>query len=356
MREQSVMSQKSCFYGVLFALTGLLLLVSGTAQAADGRYNNCSSPQLPASTTIQAKSWSALPIGSPIPGADVNTTIQITCAAASDADTAGCIGGGGWALTANSFTPGETSLTNTYTYPGLNAGVGFQALGEDGLPLPMQYGQQNARFFILNPERPVDGPQTAHIRFRLVKTAATVTEGTSPIPRFYMACNGSEYANVNEALSYVNLSANITRVTSSCVPVVSETTVTLPSVGRTSFQGVGDTAKRTSFNLGFQCDADAHALVAFTDGSTPGTTGTVVKLNTGSTATGVGVQLLSDGVPVEMTPNELMSVGGTHLKLDSEPGASQVVNLPLSVEYVQTATEITSGTVNASVLVNIAYQ
>ncbi len=356
MREQIVINRNIRFYWMLWVLLLVLLLASGGAKAADGRYNNCSSPQLPMGTMIEAKSWSALPVGSPIPGSDVNTTIQITCAAASDADTAGCIGGGGWALTANSFTPGETSLTNTYTYPGLNAGVGFQALGEDGLPLPMQYGQQNARFFILNPERPVDGPQTAHIRFRLVKTAATVTEGTSPTPRFYMACNGSEYANVSESGSYVNLSANITRVTSACVPVMSDTTVTLPAVSRTSFNGVGSAARRTAFNLGFQCDPDAHALVAFTDGAKPGTTGPVVTLSGGSTATGIGVQLISDGVPVEMTPNELFSVGGTHLTLDSEPGVSQVVNLPLAVEYVQSAATITSGTVNAAVLVNIAYQ
>ncbi len=356
MRENSVMNRKNRFYWALFALSCLLLLETGAAQAADTSYGNCTSPQLPLSTTIQAKSWSALPIGSPIPGSDVSTSIQINCSAASDADTAGCIGGGGWALTTIATTLGATSVANTYTYPGLNAGVGFQALGEDGLPVPIQGGLGAGGFFIINPERPVDGPQTAHVRFRLVKIAPTVTEGQSTTPRFYMACNGSEYANVNEQGSYVNLSANVSRVTSACVPVVSDTSVTLPTVSRTSFTGVGSVARRTSFNLGFQCDPDAHALVAFTDGATPGTTGPVVTLNTNSTASGIGVQLLSNGVPIEMTPNELFSVGGTHLTLNSEPGVSQVVSLPLAVEYVQSGMPVTSGTVEASVLVNIAYQ
>lgn len=352
-REIIVKNRKSRSGWVLFVLSCLLLLGSGAAQA-NGPYNHCTSSQLPMSTTIQAKSWSALPVGSPIPGSDVNTSIQINCSAASDADTVGCIGGGGWALTTIAVTLSSTSVANTYTYPGLNAGVGFQALGQDGLPLPLQTIAGN--FFIINPNRPVDGLQTAYVRFRLVKIAPTVAEGTSSTPAFYMACNGSEYANRDEGNSRVNLSANITRVTSACLPVMSDTTVTLPAVSRTSFNGVGTSARRTSFNLGFQCDPDAHALVAFTDGGKPGNDSQIVTLNTGSTATGVGVQLLSEGVPVVMTPNELFSVGGTHLSLDSDPGASQVVNLPLAVEYVQSDTVITPGTVKASVLVNIAYQ
>lgn len=162
-------------FGALFILFWAL---SGQAKAWDSNVANCTSSQLPLSTTMVGKVASSLPVGAVIPGSDVNTTVQINCAAASDADTLGCDGGGGWALTTVSFSPAATAIANTYTYPGLNAGVGFQALGRDGIPLPVVKGGA----FIVNPDRPVDGLQTAYVRYRLVKIADTVAAGTSPTP------------------------------------------------------------------------------------------------------------------------------------------------------------------------------
>jgi type 1 fimbria pilin len=348
--------QRIAWWRGLFHL-GLCLwgLAAGTAYASSP-YNHCTSGQLPLSNSIEVKSSSNLPVGSPIPGSDFNVPLQINCSTASDADTAGCEGGGGWSLTAFA-TPGETAYANTYTYPGLNEGIGFQALGSDGLPLPAVPGSYNTRFFVLSPGRPVDGTQSVAIRFRLVKIAPTVTEGVASSPAFYLACNGAEYANVNEDNSRFTFTANVTRVASGCVPMASDTVVTLPSLTRSQFSGVGTTAGRTNFMLGFQCDADAHALVTFTDATLPSNSGSIINLSSGASAAGLGVQLISNNAPIVMAPNELSSLGGTALMLDSAAGAgNQVINIPLAAEYIQSAASITPGMVNASVLFNIAYQ
>jgi type 1 fimbria pilin len=349
-----MLDRKNNQHLIAWIFSCLMSLFSVSANAWDQPHDNCSTAELPTRLGFQAKSWSALPIGSVIPGSDNSTSLHIQCSSKSDADT-GCEGGGGWSLAGRGFSINATQFANTYTYAGLNDGIGFQFLGSDGTPVPILY-QGATAVFIISPDTPVDGLQAVTLRYRLIKIKPVVAEGTTMTPNFSVGCQHAEWANNNETSSYISYGANITRVTSTCVPVVSNTSVILPAVSRTSFNGVGSVARRTAFNLGFQCDPNAHAVVALTDGSTPGTTGSVVTLNTGSTAKGIGVQLLSDGVPIEMTPNELFSVGGTHLTLDSEPGASQVINLPLAVEYVQSAAPITSGTVEASVLVNIAYQ
>ncbi|WP_234986756.1 type 1 fimbrial protein [Halomonas cupida] len=341
----------------LGALWMLAILLSGQlalpTAAYAGRTDNCSTSQLPWSPVMNARVVNNLPVGSPIPGSDAYQSISINCGAAWSNDSIlgdTCTGGPHWALFEASGAPiQETSLPGVFTFAGLPDALGYQFMDSSNQPLPLDSsGRHNTGVQIRT------GTQNVPIHFRMVKLSdAPLVSGSASL-NMGLGCNGNEWANRTDAGSRVTLTVNIEQITQTCRMVTPNTSVVLPTVSRPEFTGVGHAVGSTPFTLDFQCDADASARVNISDATTPSNSSEILSLQESSTASGMGVRLSHQGVPVALAPNQMFDQNGSEFSLDS-PGSEQVISLPLSAEYVQTNNTITPGTVQALAVVTIAY-
>jgi major type 1 subunit fimbrin (pilin) len=128
--------------------------------------------------------------------------------------------------------------------------------------------------------------------------------------------------------------------------------VSLPSVSSSSFSGVGTTGGAASFNLAFNnCPAGLGAVgYSFAaTGAVLNASQGVVALSAGSTATGLGLQLLSGtGVPVSFGTDYVLS------SYDNTQVRSYTV--PMQARLYQSDNTVTPGTVGASVTFTLSYR
>jgi type 1 fimbria pilin len=107
--------------------------------------------------------------------------------------------------------------------------------------------------------------------------------------------------------------------------------------------------KTSTQNLGLDCDADANINVQLSGTQNPDvSTKSVLALNgqgDAGTASGVGVQLLYNGTPLEINKNIVMkkSSGGQEM-------------LPITARYYQTKTAVTTGDASTSATLALTYQ
>ncbi|MFL1548045.1 fimbrial protein [Pseudomonas sp. D47] len=124
--------------------------------------------------------------------------------------------------------------------------------------------------------------------------------------------------------------------------------IPLGAVDRTAFSGVGSPGGPVgNRNISVNCPQDTTVKLTV-DGNPgePGYGGSLLGLNkTGSEATGVAVQLNTNGRPIVLK---------TPLGVGSFP--SGISNIPISANYVQTKPVITSGGATASATYTLTYE
>ncbi|CAI1232586.1 fimbrial protein [Serratia quinivorans] len=146
---------------------------------------------------------------------------------------------------------------------------------------------------------------------------------------------------------YVDGSSTLTKI--ACSLDSTSINVPLGDVAATQFSGVASTAGGKSFDLGLTCDKDARINLSLAGTQNTDTQDTSVLALTGTgqagTATGVGVQLLYGGLPLQINNNILLktSAGGQE-------------TLPFTARYYQTLASIGAGLANSSATLNITYQ
>ncbi len=339
------MSQRILLSSLLALLCTLFIPV-----AAHATYTNCSSSQVPWAATVIDNVPSSLPLGSPISGSDVSTSITINCSSNwSVGEGTTCAGGhSNWAIHTIAATV-TTAYPDVYRTSTMPTGIGFQFLDAAGKPFPLDTSNRHNTGVGIR-----TGNQTVPVRFRLVKVGSTVSSGTVAFSAG-LGCNSNEYANKTDAGSRINLSLQTRVITQTCTLPVSDLQVALPMVAANAFQGVGSTAGSKSSSLAFRCDANADARFNLADAADQSNVGTALKLVAGSTASGVGVSLSIAGSPVKLAPYGQFNQGGSEVALRNTGTAVAVQEVPLTAGYVQTGAAVTTGTVQARALINISY-
>lgn len=130
---------------------------------------------------------------------------------------------------------------------------------------------------------------------------------------------------------------------------VDSTSITVPMgvVQRTALSGVGSTSPNTSFNIPLSCDSDTKVNVTFDATQDASAALGVIALNSlggVGVASGVGVQLLHDNVPVTF---------GRPLAIGIAPGGTYTI--PLVARYYQTHGTVTAGQANGTGNFTITY-
>lgn len=207
------------------------------------------------------------------------------------------------------------------------------------------------------------GPQTASysaggvIAVALVKTASQVTAGGTvtggPVAYIYPATSYSA------GYQYTNLQAQYITTPVTIVPLSCTTPnvdVPLGTHRIAEFKGVGTTTNSVKFNFGVKgCPADLGRFGAAIQYKVEAVTTvlnssqSVVALDSSSGAKGIGVQLL-DGNGSVFPLNTYKTVSG----YNASTGGSYSV--PFQARYYQTASTVSPGKANSSMMVTMLYQ
>lgn len=130
--------------------------------------------------------------------------------------------------------------------------------------------------------------------------------------------------------------------------------VTLPSVSPSSLSSAGAVAGNTSFSLGLSCSAGTQVNLTLTDATTPSNTSNVLTLGSGSTASGVGMQILNGTTPIAYGPDS--SAAGNNNQWSAGTANGGPMTIPLNVRYIRTANPITPGKVAGLATFTMSYQ
>ncbi|MGX5011158.1 fimbrial protein [Enterobacter asburiae] len=180
------------------------------------------------------------------------------------------------------------------------------------------------------------------VTISLIKTASVTGSGIIPAGSVMHFSTGSLGNVVNYALASSAVSTAACSVTQSLIPVF------MGQVLKTRFNGVGSYSDEVGFKVPLNCDAGSKVnitLDGMKDGSgAPG----VIALTppaSGVSASGVGLQVLYAGVPVNL--GSAISAGTA-----SSAGSMEI---PFTARYYQTTGSVTAGTANATATFTMTY-
>lgn len=141
----------------------------------------------------------------------------------------------------------------------------------------------------------------------------------------------------------------------SCSVQNSAIPVTLPTVSTRSLaSGAGATAGSQEFSLDLSCAAGAQVSITFTDATNPSNTTSVLGLASGSTATGVGIELRrANDMKISYGPDSAAPGTTNQWLVGAAPNGA--LTIPLSARYVRTTGMLAAGTVKALATFTMSY-
>ncbi|PRY05876.1 fimbrial protein [Paraburkholderia sp. BL25I1N1] len=158
------------------------------------------------------------------------------------------------------------------------------------------------------------------------------------------------------SLTVANLRVTSASVTASTCSVATQAlAVTLPTVSPSAFQNVGSTAGSQPVSISLNCGAsNARVYITLTDNTSPTNTSSILSLKPGSSAQGVGLQILSGGIPVNFGVDSAAAGNLNQWFVGTASGGS--MNIPLTVRYIKTSTPVSAGTVGGVATFTMSYQ
>ncbi|WP_162149760.1 fimbrial protein [Chania multitudinisentens] len=199
------------------------------------------------------------------------------------------------------------------------------------------------------------------IRAKLI-VIGRITSGVYPVDSqagSYIFANGPTINTVSDSSDLVVNATTVTIKASTC-QMNSATTqnVLLPPVSKSQFSGVGSSAGAgANFALTTLCGSGVKLYATMTDGSDPGNTDNILKPGDGTTALGIGVQILRNDLPISFGPDSA-AAGNTNQWYigTADGGGSESFSIPLKARYIQTMPDMVAGSVKARATVTFSYQ
>lgn len=124
-----------------------------------------------------------------------------------------------------------------------------------------------------------------------------------------------------------------------------------------TFTGTGSTSSAVPVNLRIDCSGvTAKVRMILTDQQNQGNTSNQLGLTMASSASGLAIQILRNGTPVNLGPDS--SAIGTTNQFDvfDATDDNSTFTLPLRARYVQTTDNVTAGTANGVATFTMSYQ
>ena len=198
---------------------------------------------------------------------------------------------------------------------------------------------------------------SAYGQFQLVKTG-NITGGrtlSGQIAHGYVADGGFVFSSYRLS-SAVTITPK--KPTCAIAPDSKLTTVPLGSVSRSDFTGVGSTAGTQPFEINLKCANGAtgtslQVFAVLTDRTDTNNRSNVLSLTASSSARGVGLQLLKGSTVLSYGPDSTAANAANRWSAGST--GNGMFTIPLSARYVQTASEIETGSADAKATITFSY-
>ncbi|CAM6752996.1 MULTISPECIES: fimbrial protein [Enterobacter] len=188
-----------------------------------------------------------------------------------------------------------------------------------------------------------------NVTLELVKTDAEVQSGTLQQSQtvFGVGVYGHDGIGSPNHISYAG-NVNLQNVTCSVLPRT--LTVNIGDFPVSDFTAVGTLSMPDKkFNITVNCNANVQPefKVTSSNGYVPGYEGVIKLTPEDGVATGVGVRMMID--------NELATFD-TYTPTESMAYANQTLDIPVKLNYLQVADEVTPGPANAVATITLAYK
>lgn len=163
--------------------------------------------------------------------------------------------------------------------------------------------------------------------------------------------NGPETVQANLNVPLVSNSPQISS-TSCSVLNISPNPVSLPTVNINELKTINSVSKSTPFNINISCSGTANLYITFTDKNNIGGTGSILSLDSSSTAHGIGLQLAHNGNVISYGPDASTISNTNQFFLNTFSGTQ---SFPFTASYIRTGT-ITPGQLSATATFTLSYQ
>jgi type 1 fimbria pilin len=130
--------------------------------------------------------------------------------------------------------------------------------------------------------------------------------------------------------------------------------VTLPKVFVADLTSEGATAGATQFAIGLTCPLGIAVNVTLTDASNGSNRTNIAKLAPGSSAEGLGLQILNGSGPVAYGPDSSI-IGNANQWLAGKSSNGQM-SVPLTARYIRTSGPLVPGSVKGAITFTMSYQ
>ncbi|MFM0076898.1 fimbrial protein [Paraburkholderia sediminicola] len=151
-----------------------------------------------------------------------------------------------------------------------------------------------------------------------------------------------------------SLNAGTTIAGRTCSVTTSSVSVMLPQAYTGRLSTTGATTGATPFNLALDCSQGTKVNVTLTDASNASNTSTTLSLAPGSTATGIGLQVLNGSTPIAYGPDS--AAAGNQNQWLAGTAAGGPMTIPLTAQYVRTPGTVAPGTVKGLATFTMSYQ
>ncbi|MEZ9481701.1 fimbrial protein [Vibrio splendidus] len=158
---------------------------------------------------------------------------------------------------------------------------------------------------------------------------------------------GETYSNYTNLVLY-NIDA-LTFPTCDINPGSISQSIALPNVANSQFSGIGSTEGVTPFSIKLDCEQSLSVYATVTDSNSLGNTGSTFTNSASSQATGVGIQMLYQSIPIDLGESNQFHV------LDNNSSTPTSIDIPFEARYIQTSSRITPGTIEANAIVTFEY-
>ncbi|PXX49931.1 type 1 fimbria pilin [Aquitalea magnusonii] len=191
------------------------------------------------------------------------------------------------------------------------------------------------------------------VSVRFIKTAS-LTAASYTLPKTTLVFF-SIVTPTNTAVGYVYMNgSSVTVPIATCTVSTQSIPVSLPSINTAVLPSLNATAGSTPFNVTLNCPASRNVYMTLTDNSNPGRTTSIIGLaGSGSTASGIGIQVLRNGNPVLLGPDS-SAAGNTNQFLIGTNLLGNVT-IPFTARYIRTGA-VQGGTVKAVATFTLSYQ
>ena len=190
-----------------------------------------------------------------------------------------------------------------------------------------------------------------YTRADLVVTGPVGNGTVTTLPSMTVTFSG-DCLTTASTTQYLNAGSVIASRT--CSVGTSSVDVSLPKAFSSDLSANGATTGATSFALGVSCAAGVKVNLTVTDASNPSNRSTTLSLAAGSSASGVGLQMLNGTTLIAYGPDS--AVAGNTNQWSAGTAAGGDMQIPLSARYVRTTGTLVPGSVKGLATFTMSYQ